>query len=84
MPPGNVIAGFEELSDLTRDTDQGKMDDLLEYFEETYIGWYHRNAERRPPMFVLNLWNMFHRTFDGLPRTKRLFQKTGKKMILII
>ena len=27
MPPDNVIAGFEELSDLIRDTYQGEMDD---------------------------------------------------------
>ena len=69
MPPDNVIAGFEELSDLIRDTYQGEMDDLLDYFEETYFGWYRRNAERRPPLFVLNLRNIFHRTFDELPRT---------------
>ena len=69
MPLDNVIAGFEELTDLIRDTYQGEMDDLLDYFEETYIGRYRRNAERRPPLFALNLWNMFHRTFDELPRT---------------
>ena len=69
MPLDNVIAGFEELSDLIRDTYQGEMDDLLDCFEEIYIGRYHRNAERRPPLFALNLWNMFHRTFDELPRT---------------
>ena len=69
MPPDNVIAGFKELSDLIRDTYQGIMDDLLNYFEETYIGWYRRNAEHQPPLFALNLWNMFHRTFDELLRT---------------
>ena len=46
MPPDNAIAGFEELSDLIRDTYLGEMDDLLDYFEETYIGRYRRNAER--------------------------------------
>ena len=50
------------------------MDDLLDYFEETYIGRYHRNVELRPPLFVLNLWNMFHRTFDELPRTNNHVQ----------
>ena len=52
MPPDNVIAGFEELSNLIRDTYQGEMDDLLDYFEETYIGRYRRNAER-PPLCLL-------------------------------
>ena len=69
IPTDNVTAGFEELSDLIRETYQGEMDDQLDYFEETYIGWYHRNAERRPPLSALNLWNMFHMTFGKLPRT---------------
>ena len=30
---------------------------------------YRRNAERRRPLFALNLWNMFHRKFDELPTT---------------
>ena len=30
MPPDNVIAGFEELSDLIRDTYHDEMDDLLD------------------------------------------------------
>ena len=69
MPPDNVIAGFKELSDLITNTYQGEMDDLLDYFEETFVGRYCRNAERRPPLLALNLWNMFYRTFDKLPRT---------------
>ena len=66
MPPDNAIAGFEELSDLIRGTYQDEMDDLLDYFEESYINRYRSNAERRPPLFALNLWNMFHRTFHEL------------------
>ena len=38
MPPDNVIAGFEELSDLIRDTYKDEMNDLLDYFEESYMG----------------------------------------------
>ena len=69
MAPDNAIAGFKELSDLIRDTYHDEMDDLLDQFEEIYIGRYRRNSERRPPLSALNLWNMFHRTFDELPRT---------------
>ena len=69
VPPDNVIAGFEELSDLIRNTYQGEMDDLLDYFQENCIGQYRRNTERRRSLFALNLWNMFHRTFDDFPRT---------------
>ena len=45
------------------------MDDLLDYFEETYIDRYRRNAKGRPHLFALNLWNMSHKTFDKLPKT---------------
>ena len=44
-------------------------DDLLQYFEDTYIGRYRRNAPRRSPFLAINLWNMFNRTDDELPRT---------------
>ena len=32
-------------------------------------GRFRRNAARRPPVFPINLWNMFHRTDAELPRT---------------
>ena len=44
-------------------------DDFLQYFEDTYIGRYRRNVPRHPPLFTINLWNMFNRTDDELPRT---------------
>lgn len=69
LPPDDVVEGFEQLADLIRETYDNQMDDILEYFEDTYIGRYRRNAPRRPPMFSLNLWNMFHRTYNELPRT---------------
>ena len=34
-----------------------------------YAGRFRRNAARRPPVFPINLWNMFHRTDAELPRT---------------
>ena len=44
-------------------------DDLLQYFEDTYIVRYRRNASRRPSLFAINLWNMLNMTDDELPRT---------------
>ena len=66
MPPDNIIAGFQKFFDLIGDNYQGEMDDLFDYFKGTYIGRYRRNNERWPPLFALNWWNMFHRTFDQL------------------
>ena len=69
LPPGDVIDGFEELSDTIRELYNDTVDDLLQYFENTYIGKFRRNAPRRPPLFPIDLWDMFHRTDNELPRT---------------
>ena len=36
-----------------------------------YAGRFRRNAARRPPVFPINLWNMFHRNDAELPRTNK-------------
>ena len=57
LPPGDVIDGFEELSDVIRERCNDTVDDLLQYFEDTYIGRFRRNAPRRPPLFPIDLWD---------------------------
>ena len=69
VPPDNVVAYFEELADHLRNPFNEDCDDLLDYFEDNYIGQFRRNTPRRAPLFSIKLWNMFHRTFDELPRT---------------
>ena len=69
LPHGDVIDGFEELSDTTRELYNDTIDDLLQYFEDTYICRFRRNAPRLPPLFPIELWDMFHRTDSELPRT---------------
>ena len=48
LPPDDVEEGFEQLSDVILEAYNDHMDNLLEYFEDTYIGRYRRNAPRRP------------------------------------
>ena len=48
-----MIQGFEELADHLRDVFNGDADDLLEYFEDTYIAKYRRNAPRRQESFPI-------------------------------
>ena len=74
LPAGDVIEGFEELVDTIRILYDGVEDDLLQYLEDTYIGRYRRNARRRTPLFAINLWNMFNRTDDDLPRTNDIVE----------
>ena len=40
LVPNDVILGFENLRDYPRNVHNGDADDLLEYFEGTYIGRY--------------------------------------------
>ena len=74
LPAGDVIEGFEELVDTIRVLCNDVADDLLQYFEDTYIGRYRRNAPRRPPLFAINPWNMFNRTDNSVEGWHRSFQ----------
>ena len=59
-----TIAAFEELCDELPAESQP----VVDYFEDTYVGRpQHRG--RRPPIFGNDLWNMFDRAQDELPRT---------------
>ena len=69
VPPDNVVAYFEELADYLRDVFNEYCDNLLDFFGDKYIGRFKRNAPRKAPLFSINLRNMFHITFDELPRT---------------
>ena len=42
---------------------------MLDYFEDTYIRRFRRSTPRGPPLFPIELWNMFNRTPEELPRT---------------
>ena len=60
-----VVEAFEELAD----TLPGEADDVVHYFEDTYIGRPRNRRPRLAPKFALSLWNMHTRTQDELPRT---------------
>ena len=44
-------------------------DGVLDYFEDTYIGRFTRNAARATKYFPIQMWNIFHLTYEELPRT---------------
>ena len=69
LPAAEVIEGFEELVDTRRILYDDVADDFLHYFEDTYMGRYYKNAPRRHSLFAINLWNMFNKNNDELPRT---------------
>ena len=60
VPPHDAIDAFHEVAVLIRLQYQAMADDVLEYFED--IVRFQRNAPCRPPLFPIDLWNMFNRT----------------------
>ena len=74
LPPQHVIDVFERLSDHIRQTYGADADEVLDYFEDTYIGRFRRNDLRAVPTFAIEMWNMFHRTAQEMPRTNNLIE----------
>ena len=66
VPPDEVKAYFEQYCDYARNFHHNDCDPIIDYFEDTYIGRFRRNAPRRAPLFAQALWNMFHKTFMKL------------------
>ena len=69
VPPRDVIIAFDEVADLIRTQYEAVADDVLQYFEDFYIGSFRRKAPRRPPLFPIELWDMFNSTNEELPTT---------------
>ena len=63
-PVADVVDAFETLAEDIGDDYQG----LLDYFEDTYIGRPGRR-QRRDPRFSHDMWNVYQRTLQELPRT---------------
>ena len=67
--PGDVVACFEELTNYIQAAYNNDYDKLLKYFGNTYIGLFRQNSQRCHPILSINMWNIFHRTQQKLPRT---------------
>ena len=65
----DVVNAFNDLSDEIENQHNNDMDDLLNYFEDTYIGRLYRDGRREAPIFAFKVWKMYGRTRDELPRT---------------
>ena len=67
LPPNDVIEAYEDLID-----DDDFSNDLITYFDVTYIGVAKGRADRRRrqnPMFPISVWNVRQRVLEDLPRT---------------
>lgn len=68
IPLPDLDTAFDDLFNEIRNNFNNDMDDVLNYFEDTYMGRPRRNG-RDPPMFAHEMWNMYGRTRNHLPRT---------------
>ena len=67
LPPNDVIEAYEDLID-----DDDFSNDLITYFDVTYIGVAKGRADRRRrqnPIFPISVWNVRQRVLEDLPRT---------------
>ena len=53
IPPNDVVDAFERLTDLIRNQYGDATDGALDYFEDTYIGRFKRNAARATTDFSI-------------------------------
>ena len=68
--PQDVARGFVAVCNEIRTNFGNVANKLQAYFQNTYVGRFFRlNAPRNNPMFLIELWNMFHRTDAELPQT---------------
>ena len=69
VPPQDVQNAYVQVAPLKRNQYAEDAHEVLDYFENTYIGRYRQNAPRRAPLFPIELWNIFNRADEELPRT---------------
>ena len=51
---------------------------VINYFEDTYIGRLRPGGHHRAPLFDLALWNMYDQTIGDLPRTNNAVRLASK------
>lgn len=69
VPIVDLETAFDDLFNEIRNQFNNDMDEVLNYFEDTYMGRPRRNGRRDNPMFAQETWNMHNRTRNHLPRT---------------
>ena len=80
IPPNDVVDAFERLIEVIRNQYGDETDGVLDYFEDTYIGRFRRNAAPAKPVFPIQMWNMFHQTHEELPRTSNHIEGWHRKL----
>ena len=63
-----MVYYFDEFCVVIQNQYNGDADEVLDYFEDIYIGRFCGNALQRPALFPIELWNMFNRATEEFAR----------------
>jgi len=75
VPENKVIDSFESLiSTHFYEKNQNSLTELLDYFEDTYIGRPNRRGHRRPALFDISIWNCYELIQKDIPRTNNAIE----------
>ncbi|XP_022169656.1 uncharacterized protein LOC111033288 [Myzus persicae] len=67
IPENDVVSAFETLVE-SQFYQQEMLSNLIDYFEDTWIGRLNRKT-RRAPLFSIKIWNCYSMLDDNIPRT---------------
>ena len=67
LPPNKVVEGFDMLIDYNIIPHEAE--NVLDYFEDTWIGRPDRQGRLRAPKFHINIWSCYERVEKDLPKT---------------
>jgi hypothetical protein len=75
VPENKVIDSFESLiSTDFYEKNQNSLTELLNYFEDTYIGRPNRKGHRRPALFDISIWNCYELIQKDIPCTNNAIE----------
>ena len=76
VKPENVYDYFETLEEIL------SPDEIpaLQWFEDYYIGRLNRQGRRRPPIFLIPVWNVYERVLNDCDRTNNHAEAAHRKL----
>lgn len=70
VPEEDVLRSFEELIQSEYFIENyDDLQEVIDYFEDTWIGRLQNNLTRRHPLFPIKIWNCHSASKQGLPKT---------------